>query len=346
MKIKLYQCGGQSRYTKYPLGLGFLKANCKGATIDIVRDRNDLRDCDLIGLSSNAWGLQEAVNILEKTNVPVIIGGQGTMWKGLSEYPFKHIIIGEGELSLQKIIDGIELPKVTNGEIVDNIDLLRYPEHGKSISKWIPIMTSRGCPFHCAFCSANEFWGKPRYHSAEYFIEEVEFLSSEYPKKSRLGIQDDLFVADIKRFSKIHMLWMKKGLNKRWKPRAFVRAKVFTSEMGKLMKEMGFDRIRFGAESGSDRVLKILKKGTTVADNQNTIDMANRIGLKISASFMYGIPGETEEDKKATLGFIKQNKGKVKVEGWYQFIPFPGTLLYDGQSPLEMDMSVSKAKRQ
>ena len=82
MKIKLYQCGGERGLSEYPLGLGYLKSNCK-ANISIVKNSNDLKECDFVGLSSSAWGLKEAIQILQSSKVPVIIGGQWVLWEGI-----------------------------------------------------------------------------------------------------------------------------------------------------------------------------------------------------------------------------------------------------------------------
>ena len=79
MRIKLYLCGGEKPKSEYPLGLGYLKTNCN-ADISIENNIESLKKCDLIGLSSSAWGLRQAVDILNQTNIPIVIGGQGTMW--------------------------------------------------------------------------------------------------------------------------------------------------------------------------------------------------------------------------------------------------------------------------
>jgi radical SAM superfamily enzyme YgiQ (UPF0313 family) len=106
------------------------------------------------------------------------------------------------------------------------------------------------------------------------------------------------------------------------------------------MKRMGFCSVRFGAESGSDRMLQILGKGETVADHQQAIDLACKVGLPISASFMHDLPEETPEDIKATNDFIHRNKGRLSVEGWYKYQVFPGCDFYRGEDPLTIDMRV------
>ncbi len=338
MKIKLYLCGGERSPSQYPLGLGYLKSNCT-TNIEIVNNHNQLTDCDLIGLSSNAWGLSEAVEILQSTNIPVIIGGQGTLWKGLRKYPFKHIVIGEGEGALQTIIDGKAKNKILSGRHKKDIDTLSYPERG-ACGRTVPIVTARGCSFNCAFCSSQKYWGKVRFHSAGYFLDEVRYLLSQYTKMRSLRILDDLFIASRSRFNQIYEGWMSRSYHRQLSLYGFIRADLFNLEIAKKMKAMGFAYVRFGAESGSDRVLKLLNKKTTVADNQRAIDVANSVGLPVSASFMHHIPGETKSDRRATKQFIRQNRGKMKVKGWYRFVAFPGTDLYNGSNPIETDMRV------
>ena len=71
--------------------------------------------------------------------------------------------------------------------IKDDIDSLKYPDRG-SCTKTIPILTSRGCPWNCKFCSSQRYWGKVRFHSAEYFIEEVKYILKNYRYAKRLYI--------------------------------------------------------------------------------------------------------------------------------------------------------------
>ncbi|RKY36071.1 MAG: hypothetical protein DRP78_04545 [Candidatus Omnitrophota bacterium] len=337
VKIKLYMCGGEYPISEFPLGLGYLKTNCK-ADIEIVKNKKDLKECDFIGLSTNAWGIKEAVDILNATEIPVVIGGQGTLWKGLEDYNFSHIVIGEGENALNRIIDGAD-EKIIRMSNIKDIDSLKFPDRGRC-GEHVPIFTSRGCPFRCSFCSSQNFWKNIRFHSAEYFIEEVEYILKRYPQVKVLRIFDDLFIANRKRFEKIFELWLKKNFQKRLKLKGFVRSNIVDLIAVKMMKKIGFLSIRFGAESGSDRILKLLNKGNTVEDNQRAIDIANHVGLPIQGSFMYDIPGERKEDLELTKDFIKRNQGKMSVSGWYKFRSFPGTLFYAGEDLMKTDMKV------
>jgi len=332
MNIKLYMCGKEHPTSENQIGLGYLKTNCTGANVEIVHNIKDLNDCDMIGLSATAHGLKEAVDILKSTKIPVIIGGQGTLWEGLQQYDFKHIILGEGERAFQKIINGTK-ERIIREPLIENLDVLNFPDRGKC-GVTVPMFPTRGCPYNCKYCSSRAFWKKPRSFSAEYFMREIDYIIQRYPEAKGISLLDDLFIADKARFLKIHDIWMKKGLYKRFQLHSYVRATLFTEELGLMMKEMNFGSVRFGAESGSNRILKLLNKQATVEDNQRTIDIANKIGLPITAAFIYGIPTETDEERQMTINFIKKNYGKVGRGGWYKFIPYPGTYFYTGENPL------------
>jgi len=342
MKLKLYNClaGKETPQSEYALGVGYLKSNCTGADIQIVTHRSQLMDCDMIGLSATTGGIPEALEILEASEVPVIIGGQCTLWDPLMNYPFRYIIKGEGERALQAIIDYPPCGKVQviRGENIENLDDLNYPDRGRC-NEVLPILTSRGCPWNCHFCSSQKYWGKPRYHSAKYFINEVNHLVHKYPTGKLLYIQDDLFIANKFRFEEIYEYWMTMGFHRVLQLQGFVRSNLMTLDMAKKMKRMGFRRVRFGAESGSDRILKLLNKQTTVADHQRCIDLCNEAGLTVVYSMIFYPPGETVHDRRLTRQFMKKNEHKAGLAGNYAFRPFPGTKYYNGESPLEGDWS-------
>lgn len=337
MKIKLFQCGGEKAVSEYPLGLGYLKTNCIGADIEIVNDRNNLKDCDLIGLSATTGGLKEAVDILANTDIPVAIGGQGTMWDGLNDFPFEHIVHGEGEIALQGIIDGkADGAKHIRCTNMPDLDDLCFPDWGRCGIQ-IPILTSRGCPWNCYYCSSQNYWGKTRWHSAEYFFDEVDFLDVHYPESKILYILDDLFVVNKERFNEIYEGWMMGGLDKRFELKGFVRSDCMTLDKAKKMKDMGFRSVRFGAESGSNRMLKIINKRETVEDHQRCIDICVEVGLNVCASLMQYLPGETVEDRQLTEKFRRKNRRVLCISGNYKFQPFPGTHFYNGEDPLDGD---------
>jgi radical SAM superfamily enzyme YgiQ (UPF0313 family) len=331
------------------MGIGYLIANTKGAEVRYVTSVDDLVGSDIIGLSSTAWGLNEAVSIAKKFKDKlgwVVLGGQGALWGGVdgfdvpSKHGFAYVVHGDGELAFQDIVDGQAQLGSVLCKRVEDLDSLNSPERGRCDVS-IPIVTSRGCPFQCKFCSSSAQWGrKPRLRSAENIMEEVRYVAERYKTARELYIQDDLFAYPPKRFNALYEMWIAEGFHKRFRLRSFVRSNMATRYLFLKMKHMGFSRVRFGAESGSDRMLKLLGKGATVADHQRAIDLASSVGIQISASFMHDLPGETERDRQETRHFVARNCDKLIVEGTYAFKPFPGTELWDGESPLDTDMRV------
>lgn len=352
MKVKLYNClGTESPTSEYSIGLGYLKTNCTGADIEIVTDRSQLVDCDLIGLSAVAEGVKEAIDILQGTDIPVALGGQCTLWEGLEDYSFRYIIYGEGERPLQSIIDGSDLASrlrcegISCGEKkqqrfryanIPNLDDLNFPDRGRC-AEIVPILTSRGCPYNCHFCSSQKYWGKPRFVSAEYFMEEVAYLVAKYKEMKHLYIIDDLFMSDKERFEEIYERWMATSYPRMFSTGGFVRSNLITMETAKMLKGMGWEKLRFGAESGSNRILKLLNKAATVEDNQRCIDICLEVGLKVSFAMMWYVPGETIEDRQLTGKFLQKNlvNSNVAVAGDYHFRPYPGTKFYNNESLLE-----------
>ena len=144
IKVKLYNCSGKAEYREQenPLSLGYLKTNCR-ANIEIVKNKEDLKDCDLIGLTAFTAAAQESIDILNSTNIPVIIGGHITQWEGLSDYNFKHIVKGEGEIAFQSIVDGRETDQIISKPLIENLDTLNFPDRGK-ITKYIQMKPHMG----------------------------------------------------------------------------------------------------------------------------------------------------------------------------------------------------------
>jgi len=338
-KVRLYSCGGEQGTSEYPLGLGFLLANVN-ADVKIVKHLVEARGADILGLSSNAWGLKEAHTICADPNWnTVVLGGQGALWPGLDDGGgFDFVVRGDGELALQAIVDGFTGSKVLTMRVPE-LDALNPPERG-ACTPCIPIVTSRGCPFRCAFCSSYAQWGAPRFHSIGWVMNDIHECVRRYKGIKEFNILDDLWAYPPVRFQEFRDAWLKAGYHKRFQLRGFIRSNMASKEMFLDMKRMGFSRIRFGAESGSDRILKMVSKGETVADHQRAIDLAHEVGFPISASFMRGIPGETAADLAATQAFIARNKGKLIIEGSYVFKAFPGAQLWTGEDPLATDMRV------
>lgn len=345
--VVLYMCGGEKPISEVPLGIGYLLSNTTGANVVYTTDWGNMQGADIAGFSSNAWGLGQAFDIARRLRVTSprtrrILGGQGTLWRGLDSFanhPFDNVIRGDGERALQSIVMGrVPMGTVIEKRIVD-INSIKPPVRGKCGAS-VPIITSRGCPFNCHFCTSRAQWGKPRLRSVDNIANEISVIRYEYPHMKELYILDDLWAYPEARFEDFYDWWMKHDLNKQLTLRGFVRSGMVTKDLLVKMKKMGFTRVRFGAETASPRLLKTLNKGCTVEDHQRAIDLAFEVGLPITGSFMHGLPGETKKDLQLTSQFLQKNKGKFKREGWYRFKAFPGCKLYGEQDPTKHDMRV------
>jgi len=197
----------------------------------------------------------------------------------------------------------------------------------------IQMMSSRGCPYHCRFCSSDLIWqGKVRFHSPERFLAEVEDLHN-------LGfngfyLHDDTFIADKDRVRRICALLLEKKFHQKIIWAAQLRPNLIQNaedvKLLKLMKKAGCSQVEYGFESGADRVLSFLKKDSaTVAQNQKAIDLTVKSGLRIFGNFMAGAQGETAEELAATKKFILQNYQKLDYYQVYITTPYPGTELWN-----------------
>jgi radical SAM superfamily enzyme YgiQ (UPF0313 family) len=250
--------------------------------------------------------------------------------KGLVYRRGKRIFVSK-ERGLIKNLDKIPPPD----RHLFNLRYYRRPRQAiRGIScRAIQIMSSRGCPYNCRFCSSSLMWRrKVRFHSAERFIKEVRELAS-------LGfngfyLHDDTFIVDKERVRKICQLLLKTKLAKKMIWAAQIRVDLIQSKddlrLLRLMKKAGCLQVEYGFESGSQRVLSFLKRNTTtIKQAEKAIKITKEAGLRIFGNFMIGAQGETREDVIKTKKFILKNSDKLDYYQVYVATPYPGTELWD-----------------
>ncbi len=201
----------------------------------------------------------------------------------------------------------------------DLVDIKKYSD--------IIVITSRGCPYRCTFCYTEGYWKRLgleswRGFSAEKSIEMIKTVSEKY-KRRKIGIYDDCFPTDKKRAIKIC-----EGISKLdLELFIFGRANHTSDDLMKAYKKGGVLTMQMGLESGSERILKFLKKDITLQEMRDGIKQCKKYGIMSQGSFMFGIPTETIEDLNQTVKFIKQNKPDYAGIAIYH--PLPETGLYD-----------------
>lgn len=224
-----------------------------------------------------------------------------------------------------------------------NIDKYPFPDYNlinknfytdftvNTMNEWghrcLIALTSRGCPYSCNFCASE--WSKPfRFHSPEYVVAMVKQLAREdinvihFWDDTIGAIKDRLFkICD--EFIREKIFWPYTGL--RWF--CCLRANQVNPETLKKIKEAGCCGIHLGVESGSDRMLQAVNKKTTAEMNAKACAMITEAGLSLTAAFIFGFPGESDDDMKQTLNFM--TKIDCNSFGVSNFRPLPGSPFYE-----------------
>jgi radical SAM superfamily enzyme YgiQ (UPF0313 family) len=187
----------------------------------------------------------------------------------------------------------------------------------------MPIITSRGCPYHCIFCSKAVFGEKYRSNNPAYIVDEIRFLKEKFGVKE-IKFYDDVFTLDRKRVIAICTQLKERGIDIPWS--CETRVNLVDSELLKVMKNAGCYMIEYGAESGNQTVLNSLKKGITLEQTTKAFKLTHEAGIETVAYFMIGSPQETLETVQETVEFAK----KLDPD-FAQFsitTPYPATELY------------------
>jgi anaerobic magnesium-protoporphyrin IX monomethyl ester cyclase len=193
-------------------------------------------------------------------------------------------------------------------------------KYGYSITT---VMSTRGCPFHCEFCSNVVFGGSFRIRSPGSVVDEIEeALALGY---DRIAFADDVFTLKRSRVLAICSEIKKRGLRFQWE--CLGRVDTLDYPTAVEMKSAGCTRIYFGIESGDDRILKLMKKQITSAQARVAVEAAHRAGLEVGAFFILFYPGESDETVLQTLRFATSLP--LDYLGLTMPYPLPGTPLYE-----------------
>lgn len=332
---------------------------------NVIEDIDRLKP-DFVGITATTPMAPDAYRIaaaVRKMGIKTVMGGKHAMI--LPEEALKHVdivVIGEGEQAMLDIVEGRTCGPMVYGNYLKDLDDLPTPawhlmnmdfyisEGPKSSnhlrmfpkeSRMGALLSMRGCPYNCIFCY-NSWRDTPlRFHSAERVVREVEILKEKYGVNAVFFMDDDM-AANKKRFRDICTIMIERKTDVLWGIQASVNS--IDRELLELGRKAGLIHVGVGCESGSPRILKLLKKGrATVEKNAQALKLLHETGVKSWATFMIGNPTETYEDIKMTFDFIKSNP----IDGLGVLIttPFPGTELWkwceeQGLIPKDIDWSV------
>jgi magnesium-protoporphyrin IX monomethyl ester (oxidative) cyclase len=355
---------GARVYREYPLGIGILgtivqEAGHSVKIFDMAMEETNILDVildfepDLIGLSYTSISAYTAYQTLDtlKKNVPAVViiagGIHPTLYyeEALNQ-GFDFVVIGEGEHVILPLINSIEnndndalnhlrgVAYIDNNNIIyrhqtEAVDLNKLPFIDRNLFSlnYYPhhsITSSRGCIYNCMFCSSKGLAGcAPRMSDPERIISEMEFLVDKYGKIS-LYWADDMFFHDHADRIRFCNLLIKKQL-----PIQYIiqlRADNINDELVLALKQSGCVKIAIGAESGSNEILRTIKKGTNTTIIKNAINCAKTNNLRIKTWWIVGLPGTYEQQLEA-LEIIKLTRpNEVAI---HTFVPLPGSEFWD-----------------
>lgn len=198
-----------------------------------------------------------------------------------------------------------------------------WPVEGKGLIPITPILTTRGCPFPCIFC--NRILGKKvRLRSPKLVVDEIEDTYNIHGITYYI-MQDETFTLKKERVDEICDEIIKRRLEITWF--AMVRADLVSKKIFQKMKDAGCTRITMGVESGNQKILDILKKGTKLTQYREAFHWAKEVGLETRASFILGNPYETRQTINDTINFARE----LEIDEAYFNImtPYPGTEVYN-----------------
>lgn len=215
-------------------------------------------------------------------------------------------------------------------EFLSNLDELPFPRYEKfELKKYIPeveIYSSRGCPHECIFCPNRIINPCFRVRSPNHVVDEMEYW---YDKGYRqFNFDDDNFNKEMDRVYEICDEIERRGLKNLFiRCSNGIRADKTDKALLTRMKEVGFNYIAFGADSGNNKMLKLNKKGERIEDIEQAVKNASELGYNLKLLFVVGTPGETREDVEDDVRLAM--KYPLQDVHFYNIIPYPGTELYE-----------------
>ena len=342
--------------------VNIIDGEAEGLSIEQIVNQTKEFSPDLIGITGTTPFYHICVNLAKELKkqlheVPVAIGGPHVtvLKEEVFERCFDYAFIGEAEKSWEAFLDiyekGQDISQVGGilyrdkkevrftgaAEPIGDIDDLPIPSRHllksenynlgtlQGTKRFTSIMTMRGCPFKCIFCSTKVFGNDTRRRSPEKVIQEIKECREKY------RIEHFMFLDDTLTLSRQHVLdicdlLIKEKIRITWE--GSTRANLVDDELIKNMVKSGLVRLSFGLESVDENIRKIMKKKVPLESYIEANRLTNKYGIETLNSCMIGLPGETEKTIGKTLRFLRESK-EIKQANISIAVPYPGTQLYE-----------------
>jgi len=205
------------------------------------------------------------------------------------------------------------------------VNMLEKAKH-RTTYDWGFIVTSRGCPYKCSYCSQRMMTGSTyRYKSIQTIMGELDTLINHFGVKSLFFLDDNLCFKK-SRVKELCEALNASGLKQKCSFSLQTRADNFYPEMVPLLKEAGFDSVGFGVETGVERLANIVHKGETLQQHREAVALARKHGMDVAIFMIFGFPTETHADRVETVRFA--NSLSPTFIKYNNLIPYPGTPFY------------------
>lgn len=315
---------------------------------------------DVVGISADTSRSQTALKIAriaKRKGATVVVGGPHVSFMdeealtGGADYVVRNegehtflalldALAGEGRLEDLKgvsYLEGGQVVRTPAAPPIADLDALPFPArellpmklytekmNGRPMTT---MVTSRGCPFNCEFCSSSQFMGVGwRARSAESIVDEVDVLYNKYGYRA-ISFVDDNFTLKPARAIQISEMIIEKGWDLVWAAMSRVDTIVKNPGMIRTMARAGFRWTFIGFESGSQASLDAYGKKAVVGDGLKAMEILRENGVAVTGAFILGAPGETREMMQETIDFAK--KLNPRRAQFSILTPYPGSKLYD-----------------
>jgi radical SAM superfamily enzyme YgiQ (UPF0313 family) len=356
----LYLASSLKRDTRFEVDV--LDAQPLELTYPQLEDVLAQKSFDIVGISAMSFTLLDAFKTAKaikkvRPNARTVLGGTHVHLFPEETVALEGVdfaLMGEAEHSLAGFLNELALDSKDLGKVpglifkdeagkaikneirpIPNLDDIPFPQrsllnvrHYSSLlsrgSLCTTIISSRGCPFKCAFCDRplSPVTSHFRARSAKNVVDEIH-------ECVELGIKDFLFYDDTFTVNRRRVLAiceeiLKRRLRVRWDIRT--RVDLVDEEMLRMLKKAGCLAIHYGVEAGNDRILQVIKKGFAIAKVKEVFKLTRKLGIETLAYFMIGLPSEDTRDIQDTFDLAKELR--PEYAHFTIFSPYPGTELY------------------
>ncbi len=368
MKITIiYRLTNKNKYSiskLYPLTGGLLVKNFEELITILSNNKNNKNNKYVIIYSYTSLyksNVENEINIIKKyknnyndnnrNKIILIAGGphpSGAPKQTINSSGFDYVICGEGEITLVNLLN-----KLKNNEEIENniligekIDLNNYNSIDKKILT--PVEITRGCPYNCRFCQTPQIFGKKVRHRTVNNILKLINKNSDFRAITPNALCYGSTTGTKPNIRKLELLLKsikEQGNNRKIFFGTFpseVRPEFITKQTIELIvKYCDNTQLHFGAQSGSNELLKYIKRGHTVENILNAVDLCNDYNIVPKVDFIFGFPNETEEHRELSfklINYILKRNGKIHA---HYFMPLVGTY-FENYKPTKLDKKTLK----